>query len=95
MLLDKPYLNIYKRDRKEFHSFLPEMLASTLLLALVFSSTVLIDGLSGLSESCGCAIEEVESFNAGRIPSRITEIYCHQPGATCIGHFKVPIASFL
>ena len=61
------------------------MLASTLLI-LVFSSTVLTDGLS---ESCGCAIEEVESFNAGRIPSRLIERYCRHPGATCIGHFKV------
>merc|ERR1711860_193482 len=36
-----------------------------------------------LSGSCGCTIETAESFNAQRIPSRMTEMYCQTVGATC------------
>ena len=33
---------------------------------------------------CGCATESVESFHGQRIPSRITEKYCRQPGTSCM-----------
>ena len=82
-------LSDYKRQERSYlHSFFSKMLPSALLVLVLSSTTVLTDGLS---ESCGCAIEEVESFNEGRIPSMIRETYCHQPGSSCIGHFKVHI----
>ena len=64
------------------YSFILEMLegAFTLLVLLLSSYTL----GENLSESCGCTIETVESINNQRIPTRLTERYCYQPGAPCV-----------
>ena len=56
------------------------MLLSTLFGIFLVSTRVWSDNLSG---TCGCVVETVESFNAQRIPSRMTEMYCQTVGATC------------
>ena len=82
--------NAIKKTGKPIpYSFNCKMFKGTgTILILVFSSyTVLCDNLS---ESCGCTIETVDSFNNQRIPSRITEWYCSQPGAPCVSdHYRV------
>ena len=61
-------------------SFCSRMLLSTLFGIFLVSTRVWSDNLSG---TCGCVVETVESFNAQRIPSRMTEMYCQTVGATC------------
>ena len=64
--------------------------ATGTFLVLVLSSYTCLCETENLSESCGCTIETVDSFNNQRIPSRVTELYCAQPGAPCVSdHYKV------
>ena len=63
-------------------SFYIRMLVSTLLLALLLSTTSSILANDQLG-SCGCAMERHLSVNQGRIPSIITELNCHQAGTSC------------
>ena len=58
------------------------MSVRTLLVALLLSTTssILANGQLG---SCGCAVDRYLSVNDGRIPSMITELNCHQVGASC------------
>ena len=66
------------------------MLEGTCTLLVIFLlNTVLCENLS---ESCGCTIETVDSINNQRIPSRIREWYCYQPGAPCVSdHHRVSV----
>eukprot|EP00093_Oithona_nana_P001091 01091.XXX_989_658_1 [CDS] Oithona nana genome sequencing. len=60
------------------------MLASSVLVALLLSTTslsILADGQSG---SCTtCSVEKHMTANIRRIPSMITEWNCQQLGASC------------
>ena len=69
-----------------------KMLPRTIFLLLttkVFSHNL-------LSESCGCIVESVESVNDRRIPSKIIERYCYEPGTHCLAeNYKVSISYFI
>ena len=73
------------------YSLNSKMLKATgTFLVLVLSSYTCLCETENLSESCGCTIETVDSFNNQRIPSRVTELYCAQPGAPCVSdHYRV------
>ena len=50
---------------------------------LVFCSLSAIVWSDTLYDSCGCITHVMKSFHAQRIPSIITERFCHHAGAQC------------
>ena len=62
-----------------------KMLERKVLVVLVLSVVMTTFLSSGqiLSGICGCPVERSISVHENRIPVRITEWKCHQPGITC------------
>ena len=66
------------------------MLVSTLLVALLLSTTSSYDVVDDQPRSCGCAVERHNFFYERRIPSMITEWICQNVGASCGSEGSIP-----